>query len=79
MLEGLVVINGNGSTFDAMDEEDGWGRIWLGDAIMNDLTIKGSKRLRWCNLGLGQSFLESLHSHREQDRRQWGWHIHRQG
>jgi hypothetical protein len=39
----LTLINGNGSTFDAMDEENGWGSIWLGDAIINDLTIRGSR------------------------------------
>jgi len=42
MPEEFVVINGNGSTFDAMDEEVGWVTLLLGDAIINDLTIKGS-------------------------------------
>jgi hypothetical protein len=39
----LTLIRGNGSTFDAIDEEDGWtGFIIFGDAIINDLTIAGS-------------------------------------
>ncbi len=47
LIEEVVIINGNGSTFDAMDEQDGWGTILLGDAIINDLTISGSSNFEF--------------------------------